>query len=300
MPEGFLTALSAVMNVLFLVGGIYIYLSLVRQVAARTSTGIDEPEATLGWPDVFLAVLLAALFAFSVAAGSASGEKLTMGTRELVANGLISAAIFVFVAAFLKIRGLNLSALAGFNRFGFWRTLVTGVVLLFAAYPLIFLADLLSQRVLGGTTSKQGIVELFNDSQTIQQRVLIIVLAVVIAPMVEEFVFRFYLYGVMRKYVGRFAGLVANALLFAAVHGHVPSAAPLFVLGACFTLAYEWSGSILVAMTMHALFNSLTLTRSRFRKRSGNEPARAGRRPAVAARSARPASEPRGRCRSRG
>jgi membrane protease YdiL (CAAX protease family) len=260
MPEGFLTFLSAVTNVLFLMGGIYIYLALVRQINARTNTGVEEPQATLGLPDVLLAVLLAALFAFSVAAGTSSGEKLTMGTRELIANGLISAAIFVFVAAFLKIRGLDLAALGGFNRFGFWRTLVTGLVLLFAAYPLIFLADLLSQRVLGGTTSKQGIVELFNDSQTIQQRVLIIVLAVVIAPMVEEFVFRFYLYGVMRKYVGRFAGLVANSLLFAAVHGHVPSAAPLFVLGVCFTLAYEWSGSILVAMTMHALFNSLTLT----------------------------------------
>ena len=38
------------------------------------------------------------------------------------------------------------------------------------------------------------------------------------------------------------------------------AAAPLFVLGACFTIAYEWSGSILVPMAMHALFNSLTLT----------------------------------------
>jgi membrane protease YdiL (CAAX protease family) len=34
---------------------------------------------------------------------------------------------------------------------------------------------------------------------------------------------------------------------------------PLFVLGSCFAIAYEWSGSILVAMTMHSLFNSLTL-----------------------------------------
>ena len=81
-----------------------------------------------------------------------------------------------------------------------------------------------------------------------------------IAPIVEEFVFRFFLYGVVRRYLGRSVGLAANSLLFAAVHAHVPSAAPLFVLGACFTIAYEWSGSILVPMAMHALFNSLTLT----------------------------------------
>jgi membrane protease YdiL (CAAX protease family) len=54
--------------------------------------------------------------------------------------------------------------------------------------------------------------------------------------------------------------VVANALLFAAVHAHLPSFAPLFVLGICFTIAYEWSGSILVSMTMHALFNALALT----------------------------------------
>jgi len=51
-----------------------------------------------------------------------------------------------------------------------------------------------------------------------------------------------------------------SALLFAAVHAHAPSFAPLFVLGTCFAIAYEWSGSILVPMTMHAFFNSLTLT----------------------------------------
>jgi membrane protease YdiL (CAAX protease family) len=49
-------------------------------------------------------------------------------------------------------------------------------------------------------------------------------------------------------------------LLFAAAHTHLPSFAPLFVLGTCFTIAYEWSGSILVAMTMHSLFNSVSLT----------------------------------------
>ena len=64
----------------------------------------------------------------------------------------------------------------------------------------------------------------------------------------------------LKRFFGRFFGLTANALLFAAVHTHLPSFAPLFVLGSCFTIAYEWSGSILVSMTMHALFNSVSLT----------------------------------------
>jgi membrane protease YdiL (CAAX protease family) len=258
--EGFSTALAAAAQALFLVGSIYIYLALVRQIGAREPVVADETERKFGLPEVFLALVFATLFTLNAAAASAYSEKLVMGSRELIANGLISAAVFLFVAAFLKLRGFNVSALAGFARLGFWRTFITGVVLLFAAYPLIFVADIVTRRVLGGEPSTQGIVELFNESATIEQRVLIIILAVAIAPLVEEFVFRFFLYGVVKQYVGRFAGLIANSILFAAVHGHAPSAAPLFVLGVCFTLAYEWSDSILVPMTMHALFNSLTLT----------------------------------------
>jgi CAAX protease family protein len=81
----------------------------------------------------------------------------------------------------------------------------------------------------------------------------------VVAPVAEEFIFRFFLYGVIRRYLGRSIGLIVSALLFAAVHVHLPSFAPLFALGICFTLAYEWSGSLLVSMTMHAIFNAITL-----------------------------------------
>ena len=63
-----------------------------------------------------------------------------------------------------------------------------------------------------------------------------------------------------RRYFGRFVGILVSSLLFAAVHAHLPSFAPLFVLGTCFAIAYEWSGSIIVPMTMHALFNALALT----------------------------------------
>ena len=101
---------------------------------------------------------------------------------------------------------------------------------------------------------------MFTSSDTMSQRTLIIVIAVSIAPATEEFLFRFFLYGVAKRYFGRTFGILTNALLFAAVHLHLPSFAPLFVLGVCLTIAYEWSGSILVSMTMHAIFNAAALT----------------------------------------
>ena len=257
--DGFFTALAVATNALLLIGGVYIYLSLVRQISARVGGETAGTEKTFGLPDVFVAGALATLFALNAATAGSHSGKVVLSTSDLLANAAISLGIFLAILAFLQIRRIDVSSSGGFTRLGFWRTLGTGGILLFAAYPLIFLADIITQHVLGGPSSRQTIVELFNDSQTLQQRVIIIVLAVAIAPLVEEFVFRFYLYGVLRRYLGRFLGLVVNSVLFAAVHAHIPSAAPLFVLGACFTLAYEWSGSILVAMTMHALFNSLTL-----------------------------------------
>ncbi len=259
MSAGLLSALAAVFNAIFFAGGIYLYVALVRQISRRDQVHTDELEPTFSLPDVVLALFLALLFIFNAVASPSRPEKIALGTNDLVANALISVGLFVFLAAFLTLRGRRVVSMAGFAKLPFWRSLATAVVLLLAAYPLIFLADLFSRLVLGGSSSKQNIVELFTSSQTLQQRVLIIVLAVGIAPLVEEFFFRFFLYGVARRYLGRWVALVASAALFAAVHAHLPSAAPLFVLGACFALAYEWSESIVVSMTMHALFNSMTL-----------------------------------------
>ncbi|MFL6541481.1 MAG: CPBP family intramembrane glutamic endopeptidase [Chthoniobacterales bacterium] len=260
MSDGFLTAFAAVINALFLGASVYIYLALVRQVSSRPAAVEEgEPQRTFALPEAILACALGLLFVLNAVAAPANSEKILLQTNDLVANALISLALFVFVAAFLTVRGRAVNTLAGFSRLPFWRSFITAAVLLFAAYPLLFLSDLLSQRVLHLPSGRQNIVELFSGSETLQQRVVIIVLAVGIAPLVEEFVFRFFLYGVLRRYLGRFVGLISNAALFSAVHAHLPSAAPLFVLGACFTIAYEWSGSIVVSMTMHALFNSMTL-----------------------------------------
>ena len=259
MADGFFPALSAVFHAFFLVAGVYIYVSLVRQISSR----VTEPDTPFlrqfGRPEALLAVLLALFFLVTLA-GSSPHKVTRMGTRDLIVSAVFTIGLLLIVAGFLRLRRFDLDALGGFSKIGFFRTAVTAGVLMLAAYPLIFLADIITQHLLHKPPEKQAIVDLFNASSTLQQRVLIIVLAVSVAPLAEEFIFRFFLYGVLKRYFGRALGVLASALLFAAVHAHIPSFAPLFVLGACFAVAYEWSGSILVPMTMHAFFNALTLT----------------------------------------
>jgi membrane protease YdiL (CAAX protease family) len=256
--DGFLPALSAVLNAFFLVAGVYIYVSLLRQISARAS----EPEATpirrFGWPEAVAAMLLAMFFLLTLAGSSSHSVRIR--NRDLIASAIFTIGLLLALAGFLRLRRFDLNSLGGLSKIGFFRTAVTGGVLMLAAYPLIFLADVVTQRLLRSAPQKQAIVDLFNESSTLEQRILIIVLAVSVAPLAEEFIFRFFMYGVVKRYFGRAVGVIVSALLFAAVHAHLPSFAPLFVLGSCFAIAYEWSGSILVPMTMHALFNALTLT----------------------------------------
>jgi uncharacterized protein len=256
------TAPNFLLNILFplyVLAGIYIYVSLIRQISTERLPSFNGSTRTFGLPEAILAAALIFLLLLNISA-SLSSRSVQLNTRNLLENLLFTVAVVLFIAAFLRLRGLDLSSLGGFFRITFLRALSTGTILILAAYPLISIADAISQRVLGSGSSKQSIVELFSGSHTIEQRIMIIVFAVAVAPVAEEFLFRFFLYGVFKRYFGRVVGIAANALLFAAAHTHFPSFVPLFVLGSCFTIAYEWSGSILVSMTMHALFNSVSLT----------------------------------------
>ncbi len=264
----FASVLGNIIYPIYLLVGVYIYVSLIRQITARPQASLDPSGKMFGWPEAIVAALLISWFLLNVFASVWRPEP-ALRTRDVMTTVIFTILIVLVLVGFLRWRGIDIDAIGGFSKIGVLRAFATGAVLLFFAYPLLNLADLITQRVLGSGSSRQSIVELFNESQTLQQRIIIIILAVAIAPMAEEFVFRFFLYGVLKRYFGRLLGLTFSALLFAAVHAHLPSFGPLFVLAACFTCAYEWSGSILVSMAMHCLFNSLTLIALAFPRLSG-------------------------------
>ena len=255
--QGFIPALSAVLYALFLIVGVYIYAALLRQIRVRPVIAEGTAVRSFGWPEAMLAFVLSNFFLLTLTMTPAEQPK--MGTEHLINSTVYVLGLVLALVLFLLLRRFDLDALAGFSKIGFARTLVTASALILFAYPIIMLADVGTQHFLRNTPSPQAIVEMFVGSGTLEQRILIIFLAVSVAPLAEEFIFRFFLYGVAKRYFGKTAALIVSALLFAAVHGHLPSFAPLFVLGSCLAIAYEWSGSILVPMMMHALFNSVTL-----------------------------------------
>lgn len=258
--ESLTTALAAALGVLFILLGVAVYGSLIRQIRSRPE-GDVIPARRFELPEVIVALLLAGWFGLNVAYAFLVHHQLPhTGARELLVSALFTLGLVIGLAAYLRLRGFSLGEMSGLQKVNFGRVISTGTILLFAAYPLLYVADAITRLLLGAGLSKQEIVELFNSAPTLQERSVFIVIAVVVAPIAEEFFFRFFFYGVLRRYLGRALGVIISALLFAAVHAHLPSFAPLFVLGSCLALAYEWSGSILVPMTMHALFNGFMLT----------------------------------------
>ena len=250
--------LWSILTVIWFLAGLFVYLALIRQISVRSDPVGQGLPKRFGVPEAVIASILVFLLLLNLVKGG-SASPADVDTWTLINSLILTTVVVLVLVAFLIFRGLDVDALAGFSKVGAVRALALAAILLLLAYPLVIYAEALVERVVGHGSSRQVIVEAFSESTTLRQRIIIIMLAVAVAPMAEELVFRFFLYGVLRRYFGIVAGLVLNSLLFAAVHQHLPSFAPLFVLGCCFTVAYEWSGSILVSMAMHALFNAANL-----------------------------------------
>jgi membrane protease YdiL (CAAX protease family) len=251
-------ALWSILTAVWFLVGLFVYLALIRQISVRADPVGQNVPKRFEIPEAVIATILVGLLIFNLFKGGSTSAS-DVDTWTLINSLVLTAVVVMILVAFLVFRGLDIDALGGFSKVGAVRAVALAAILLLLAYPLVFYAEALIERVVGHDSSRQVIVEAFSESTTLQQRIIIITLAVAVAPLAEELVFRFFLYGVMRRYFGIVVGLVFNSLLFAAVHQHLPSFAPLFVLGCCFTVAYEWSGSILVPMAMHSLFNAANL-----------------------------------------
>src|SRR6266481_3773336 len=60
-----------------------------------------------------------------------------LSARNILGNFLLTVFLVLFIVTFLRLRAFDVGSLGGFYRISFLRTLSTGAILLFFAYPLI-------------------------------------------------------------------------------------------------------------------------------------------------------------------
>ena len=139
---------------------------------------------------------------------------------------------------------------------------LAGAVTFLCALPVVTAVSLAWNavlRVFGIEPEPQDLVDLLLHPESSVTVGVMFVLATVVAPVTEELIFRAGLFRFLRTRLPRFWALALPAVLFGILHGSVAAFMPLVALGAIFALAYERTGSILVPITAHSIFNLNTI-----------------------------------------
>lgn len=216
--------------------------------------------------DAVVALLLIGLFgvAFFVTPDAANGEAVgaadPLSLSSLVLQAITMLLLCLVVLGYLRlVRGLNPAEMFGLRQMTLKRSLIFAVPALIISVIAISLGTAALMAWNGGElpdTSTQETVEAFEKNGSLAFRVMLGFLAIVIAPLTEELLFRGFLYGVVKRSTDRWFAAFFTAVIFAVVHVHVGTAPQLFLLGLGLAIAYEMSGCLLVPVLMHAMFNA--------------------------------------------
>lgn len=134
------------------------------------------------------------------------------------------------------------------------------VVAFLAVWPVCIGMLWLSQRVLGPDPRDHPmLIAVMSDS--VFWQAMVVLSAVVLAPLAEEIFFRGLLQSMLRRYTRRpWISVLITSALFAAVHlPHAQTVGALFVLGIALGYNYERSGRLYAPIIVHAVFNAVNI-----------------------------------------
>ena len=107
---------------------------------------------------------------------------------------------------------------------------------------------------------KQDVVQIMLSPETAMGvKIYFVGLAVVVAPVSEELVFRGVLLPAALRWTRPWFAVALVSGAFAAIHLHIDSFPMLFLLSAGLCVAHISSGRLSVCMAMHAMFNATSI-----------------------------------------
>ena len=176
-------------------------------------------------------------------------------------------AAMLFLAHFhfargLKGFGLNVKTIvkdffmAIFNLWAIWPLILAAVTV------TIFFAKLFSGQDYQMQQHEQ--LEMITEYPQLPLRIMIVFVAIVIAPLLEEMLFRGFVQTTIRSFINirnsAWPAIAASSVFFAIMHADPAHWPALFVLGVCLGYSYEKSGSLFRPIFIHLLFNAASVT----------------------------------------
>lgn len=129
---------------------------------------------------------------------------------------------------------------------------VPALIIVTAAWQFIL-------ETLGMPLQEQAAVQIILEIDSALILLGMAALAVVLAPVSEELIFRGCLYRFLKAKIPMPAALVITSAIFSVAHMNLAAIPTLFLLGLVMTLAYEKSGSIKAPILIHGIFNLNTV-----------------------------------------
>ncbi len=250
-------------SVLWLLGGLgTASLAVLGFAASRIASGKPalatrgQRAETLNGFSSSIACAWVAMALYS-AATTSSAEVSVPTVSGIISSVVFNALLFGIVFLPLVISGGRVLQQFGFRRNCWQGQLGDGV--------LGFLASLAPVGLVFGLTvpfrtqeNGHALLRLLENDQSVETVFWICVSAAIVAPVVEELIYRVVIQTWLEQHLQPRVALVVAAVVFSAVH-RFPDALPLFPLAIVLGYLYQQRRSYLSIVVVHSLFNATNL-----------------------------------------
>jgi membrane protease YdiL (CAAX protease family) len=134
--------------------------------------------------------------------------------------------------------------------------LAVGVLVVPVTLALLNFVSLELVKLFQLPPEKQTVVTVIEKTVEPAKRVWFALAAIVLAPAVEEMIFRGIMYPYLKQRINPIWAVTITSLLFAAIHWNLLIFIPLVFLGFVLTWLYERTDSLLTPILTHAIFNA--------------------------------------------
>lgn len=134
--------------------------------------------------------------------------------------------------------------------------IIWSIVGFFMAYFAQIFATLFELKVLGIEVGSKNTANIMGISRAIP---LFMIIPAIIAPILEEVIFRKIIFGSLYKRMNFFFAAALSALVFGAIHGELQHILVYSSMGFVFAYLYVKTKSILTPIIVHAALNTMTV-----------------------------------------
>ncbi|MFO0984760.1 MAG: type II CAAX endopeptidase family protein [Planctomycetota bacterium] len=166
----------------------------------------------------------------------------------------------IYIGLVLRARGGRLADL-GIAPANFKRGLGYAAILYLAFLPIVggtqVALEALSQAIFGHTLAQQRVVVELGANAGLRHNIPLLLAIALIVPFCEEFLFRGFLYTVLRRHLSATLAIAIDAVIFGLVHDAGISA--VILLGGLLAFLFERTGSLWACTLAHSLHNTSTV-----------------------------------------